>query len=552
MPTLREKIMEEKHLTREKMDNLESSVKKSQKLSTNNVRNVEKSLEVDEKLSQYLETLTPSEKKAFLDKIKYKEAREHYINYMQLCFPTYTFTRFHKFLCSVVESVVRRVEKANTPNATEEDIKNGRITICLSVPPQHGKSETITKTAPSWFVGRNPDKSAILTAYNSDMGEKFNNANREKIKRFGKQVFGIEVSDSQDNKALFEIKDHRGFIMGVGIQGGITGNGAELIIVDDPYKSSAEANSPTIRKQIEDTYRDSVVTRLHGKGYALIIIQTRWHEDDLCGVVSKEDGTIVINIPAVCEDEKYDALHRKLGETLCPELGFDSLWAEQRQKAVGRKVWEALYQGHPTIDGGEIITRNMVKFYKKSELPSDFEEVTMSCDLSFGGKDKANDPCAIQVWGRVGANHYLLHRTKKRLTFTEMCEKIKSIRALFPQVKKIIVEKKANGQSVIDTLNSSIGGFVAYDPKMDSKVARVNAITYLLESGNVFFPDISIDHTIDEMVEEMLKFPNGSHDDEVDAMSQYLISWDNTIKGGIGKIENDNRFVLFAKAIRSM
>lgn len=135
MSTLREKMIMEKEQTEEKVKEIDKSVKNSQKFSTTTKDYVEKSLEVDEKLSKYLETLTASEKKTFLDKIKYKEAREHYINYMKLCFPTYTFTNFHKFLCSIVESVVRRVEKANMPNATEEDIKNGRVRVLLSVPP---------------------------------------------------------------------------------------------------------------------------------------------------------------------------------------------------------------------------------------------------------------------------------------------------------------------------------------------------------------------------------------------------------------------------------
>lgn len=415
---------------------------------------------------------------------------------------------------------IEKIEKIDNVRGNCIQVDGGIYLVGRTMIPTHN-SETVTKTLPSWFVGRNPTKNAILTAYNADLAEKFEDSNRQKTRQFGKDIFGIEISESQDNKTLYQTKQGGG-VMGVGIQGGITGNGGELIIVDDPYKSSVDANSPATRKLIEDIFRDSIATRLQGKGNALIIIQTRWHEEDLCGKLAKEDGWLVINIPAVCEDEKHDVLHREKGTTLCPELGYDTLWVEQQKKQSGEKVWEALYQGHPSIDGGEVFKRDDIQYYTKATLPPNFDEETISCDLSFGGIKHQNDPCAIQVWGRVGANHYLLKRIKKRLTFNEMCEMIKIISAEFPNARRKIVEKKANGQAVIDSLNSVIGGFEAYDPKMVDKLGRANAITPYFNSKNVFLPDKTIDNSIEEMVDELMKFPNSEHDDEVDAMTQYL------------------------------
>lgn len=512
--------------------------------------NIDTDAEDLEKVLKYFDTLSSTEKEKFKLKLKQKKARDSYLDYVSYCYPTYIMTRFHRYLCNLAQTIVELVEKANSENATREDKIKGRIKVVVSVPPQHGKSETITKTLPSWFVGRNPNKSAILTGYNSDMAEKFEDANRQKTREYGKDIFGIEISNSQDNKTLYEIKNKSGFVMGVGIQGGITGNGANLIIVDDPYKNSIEANSPSTRETIYNVFKDSVLTRLRGNGYALVVIQTRWHEDDLAGVLAKDEDTIVVNIPCVCENEKTDPLHRKLGETLCPELGFDSDWAEKKRKEVGEKVWNALYQGHPSIDGGEIFTRSMIQHYTKATRPQVFDTLTMSCDLSFGGKKNTNDPCAIQVWGKVGANHYLLYRSKKRLTFVEMCEKIKNVSIQYPQAIRKIVEKKANGQAVIDTLNSQIGGFVAYDPKMETKISRANSVVPLWESGNVFIPDKSIDPTIDEFEEELMKFPNSEHDDEVDAMTQYLIMCSN-VKGG-GKILTDGFYTTMADTLRGI
>lgn len=513
-----------------------------------NPKNTKQDYESKQKINDFVNNLSESQKEKAIKQIKFAKARNSFKDYLTLCYPDFIFTPFHNFLSLICETVVKRVEKANMPNATFEEKRNGRVRILISVPPRHGKSETITKTLPSWFVGRNPTKSAILTAYNAELAEKFNDANRKKVKEFGKEVFGVEISESQDNKGLFELTTG-GSIMGVGIQGGITGNGGSLIIVDDPYKNSVDANSQSTRQTIEDTFRNSVITRLQGVGNALIVIQTRWHEQDLCGVLAKEDGWIVINIPCVCDDEKHDVLKRKVGETLCPELGFDTIWATETMKSVGKKVWEALYQGHPSIDGGEIFSRDMIHYYSKSTLPANFDEQVISCDLSFGGIKKANDPCAIQVWGRVGANHYLLKRIKKRLTFNEMCNTIKIVSGAFPLARKKIVEKKANGQAVIDSLNSVIGGFEAYDPKMTDKIGRANAITPYFQSGNVFLPDKSVDNTIDDMVEEMMKFPNSDHDDEVDAMTQYLNCYQYRIGG---KVCGDSYYKKLNEALRGI
>ena len=486
-------------------------------------------------ISNLVNGMSNVDKKKVLRHIQFRKAKDNYVDYLRLCFPHYIWTPFHVFLAKICQSVVEKIENGE------------KVRVLLSVPPRHGKSETVTKTLPSWFIGRNPDKNAILTAYNADLAEKFNDANRQKTREFGKDIFGIEISESQDNKALYQIKGHMGGSMGVGFMGGITGNGGELIIIDDPTKNGEEANSETQRERLYQTYRDSIYTRLQGKGNGLIVIQTRWHEDDLLGRLMKQSGWYVINIPCVCDNTHDIHLHRQIGETLCPQLGFDAKWAEETKQNVGLKVWEALYQGHPTIDGGDIFTRKMIKQYSKAQLPNDFDEITMSCDLSFGGKEKQNDPCAIQVWGRVGANHYLLKRIKKRLTFNEMCDTIKIVSATYPKCRRKLVEKKANGQAVIDTLNNVIGGFVAYDPKMTDKVSRANSSSHYLESGNVWLPDSTIDNTIDEMIDELMKFPNGSHDDEVDAMTQYLCSYE--YKYG-GKIDTNSSFVDFVNAIR--
>ena len=493
---------------------------------------------------EFYSNLSSEEKVVFQRELEKKKIRDSYIQYLKYVYPDFIITKFHAMLANVCQSVVEKVENGQT------------VRVLLSVPPQHGKSTVVTKTLPSWFVGRNPKRWAILTAYNADIAEEFSDNNRQLIKNYGADIFGIGTNVSQDNKTLFqvhkigekEIPSSDSGIMGVGIAGGITGHGGSLIIVDDPYKNSTEAENPNIRANISRVFKDSVLTRARGKGNAVIVIHTRWHDEDLIGELEKTGDWITINIPCVWEKGTDRLLNRRIGETLCPELGFDSEWAMRTEKAVGKRVWTALYQGKPYIDSGNMVNRDNINFYDKKSKPVAFEEITLSCDLSFGGKKVNNDPCCLTVFGRNGGNHYILDVINKRLSFTETLERIRYLCGKY-QIKKKLVEKKANGQATIDTLNREIGGFIEFDPGAKSKIERLQNCLPFFEAGNMYFPDESINQEIDDLVEQLLRFPNATHDDFVDTISQYLLNYE--YKYG-GKIATDTRFKLFADAIRGL
>lgn len=466
------------------------------------------------------DSLTPSQQEEFLRQIEYSKAKDHYANYLKICYPDMIFTKFHLFLCSLVETIVKQIEQGKNPR------------ILLSVPPRHGKSMTITETLPSWFTGRNPNKGAIITAYNADLAEQFGDSNRQKIKNFGKQIFGIETSESQDNKGLFRLKGKRGGVISVGINGGLTGatGSWHLAIIDDPYKNGEEASSKNERDKKDRILKDSILPRLGGHGSGMILIMTRWHEDDMYGRLAKESGWTVINIPCLAEKEDI-ILHRVEGQTLCPELGFNAEWANRTMKAVGKRVWNSLYQGRPTTEGGNIVESKYLKFYNQATIPVKFDKFTQTWDLSFGDS-KNSDPVAGQVWGKVGSNHYLLKRINKRMDFNATYSMMKIISAQYPMAIKKLVERKANGQAIIDTLQNVVGGIVPYNPT-DSKLSRLTSVLPLFVAGNIYLPDTTIDPYIGDFVEQLTEFPNGKHDDEVDAMTQYLLDDTNLNYGRI-------------------
>ena len=503
--------------------------------------------ETDKKIEalDFYNGLSQVQKEAISKELERKKIRDSYIRYLKYVYPNFIITKFHALLANICQSVVEKVENGET------------VRICLSVPFRHGKTTLVTKTLPSWFVGRNPGKWAILTAYNADLAEEFSNNNRQLIKQFGQEIFGIETNASQDNKYLFqchkvgekENPNTDSGIMGVGIQGGIVGHGGQLIIVDDPYKNDLQAENPTERENISKVFKSAVLTRTMGKGNAVIVIHTRWHDDDLIGELAKTGDWVIINVPLVWEKGVDKLLGRKIGQTLCPELGFDSEWAERTRKAIGNRLFQANCQGKPYIEGGNLVKRADIKFYDKNSKPSAFEELTLSCDLSFGGMKKENDPYCMTLWGRNGGDHYLLKVWGKRASFVETQKTLKIICGQYPQLKKKIIEKKAMGGPIIETLGKEIGGFVPFDPKGVSKEARFNSVTPYFESGNVWFPDETIEPEIEEYVEQVLKFPNVGHDDFVDTISQYLLNYEYKY---CGKIATDNRYTAISQAIRGL
>ena len=497
--------------------------------------------EVEAKIDvlDYFNSLSDSQKKDFVKETQLKEISSSFPLYLKYVYGDYyKMTKFHFQLARIGDKIVKDIEQG----------KN--IIVCLSVPPQAGKSTTITESLPSFFLGRNPNEGVIVCSYNADFAEKFGDSNRQKLRKYGKDLFGVEISESMDTKTKFMFKGKHGQMVSTGIFGEITGNKASLIIIDDPFKSNVESESKVYRDKVYDIVKQSCETRLRPKGSALVIIHTRWHEDDLIGRYSKEDNVIYNNIPCVWDSSfgKVDSLlGRKVGEVFCPELGYTSEWAEKKRKSLGNRSFNALYQGKPYVDGGNIVTRDKLRFYDKADLPTEFDEITLSADLSLGGTSADSDPTCISIWGRKGANHYLLKVINKKMGFTEQQNYINRLCADYPTIQRKIVEKKANGQAIIETLSKNISGIIPYDPKGASKVSRLEAVTSYFEAGNIYFPSEKVMPNIEEFVEQLLKFPACAHDDFVDTLSQYLLNYECK---GQGRFCIEDSYALLSNAIR--
>lgn len=435
-----------------------------------------------------------------VDGARQELARRHYADYVTYTHRGhYQHARHTQLICERLDQLTYQTDQ--------------RIVIAL--PPRHSKSMTITETYPSYYLSKHQDKRVILAAYASSLADGFSRRNRQKIEEFGRTLFDLELSSEKATANEWELDNKIGGLISAGILGGVTGKGADLLIIDDPVKNMAEALSETYRNKVWNEWEATFSTRLH-PGANVIVIMTMWHQDDLANRLIKKGWESII-IP--CEAEDGDLLGRKVGEPLWPERGYDRKWINDKKAEVGSRVWNALYQQRPVPSDGDVFKESWFRFYRANDEINPKTEL-QSWDLAFDGK-KTSDYVVGQVWGELGANAYLTYQWRDKATFTQTVKALRLVSDTHPKAKVKLVEKKANGAAVIDSLKDEISGIVDINPT-ESKIARANAITPFMEAGNVWFPHPDEQPWVNELITELLAFPNGANDDQVDALTQAL------------------------------
>jgi predicted phage terminase large subunit-like protein len=327
-----------------------------------------------------------------------------------------------------------------------------------------------------------------------------------------------------------------------GVGGPITGRGADILIIDDPVKNDEEARSEAVQKRNWEWWKTTARTRVEPGG-VVIVMQTRWHEEDLAGKLLKAfhngpgsegyEPWDVLCLPAIAESG--DALGRRVGQALWPER-YDENALEAIKVAVGPRTWASLYQQRPSPEEGGGVKRAWWKYYVSP--PHAFEQVIQSWDFALKDEDDS-DYSVGQVWGRLGASFFLLHQVRGRWDTPEAIEAVKRLSAKYPMATLKLVEDTAMGPSVVSMLRSQVPGLVPIKPK-GSKIVRLRAVTMFLEAGNVFVPDPSMAPWVGDLIEEAAAFPNGSNDDMVDAMSQAIAHLSPGAASVLQKSERDH------------
>jgi len=444
------------------------------------------------------------------EKARRELARKSYKRYLYYVHGTlWKRTRMSDFLADTLQNFV----ETKTGNAYD--------ILIIKTPPQHGKSMTITESFPSWYLGKHPHKRVIEASYNDDTAKRFGRKNLEKVEQFGGALFGLKKGDIWTTTE-FELDNGWGRMISRGIMSGITGNPADLLIIDDPIKNREEADSQTYRDKLWAEWQNTLKSRF-AAGAKVIVIMTPWHEDDLCArIMAHEENVTEVRLPV--EAEELDLLGRGVGDALCPELGKDNAWLGQFKasylsdpKEGGMRAWQALYQCAPRVEGGNVVKREWWKYYDPADVKG-FGTTIISVDATFKDKE-SNDFVAIEVWSKRGANYYCRYCLNKHLDFPATVQAIRAVRQLFPETMYTVIEDKANGSAIIQTLRSEFVGVIGVNPK-GGKVARVNASSPAIESGNVFLPKGAL--WAEGLVDQFTAFPAAKHDDMVDAASQAL------------------------------
>ena len=451
-----------------------------------------------------------------------QRGRDHLLAFTKYTMPSFRINWHHRILCEYLER-----------------LRVGQITrLMVFMPPRSGKSELVSRRFPAYLFGRNPDEAIISTSYSDSLASMMNRdvqriIDTEKYRQLFPEVTlnGDNVRSNVQgswlrNNDIFEIVNRRGRYRSAGIGSGITGLGGSVLIIDDPIKNQKEADSTTFRDNLWEWYTSTFYTRLENregmKGRILITL-TRWHEDDLAGRLldlakadPKADQWTVLSFPAIKESDENPLDPRQMGEALWPDN--QDLTDLSKIQASSMRIWNALYQQRPSPDSGNVVKREWWKFY--TQIPDKFEKVGLSADLTFKDGEK-NDFAVFQVWGRKGADKYLLDQVRRRMGFNEQLEVMKSLCQKWPNATSKWIEEAANGAALISTLRSSIPGIIAVRPQ-GSKLARAEAISPQVQAGNIYLPDPSIAPWINEYIEEWAMFPNGVHDDQVDTTTQAI------------------------------
>ena len=409
----------------------------------------------------------------------------------------------------------------NVQTFLETDTGHAYDILVIETPPQHGKSTAVTETLPSWYLGRHPEHRVIVAGYSEDFAERFCRRNREKLQQYGPDLFGITIG-KVNRSTEFELTGHRGRMIARGLLSGITGNPAELLIVDDPVKSRQEADSQVIRDRVWEEWQNSLKSRF-AAGAKVIVIMTPWHEDDLAArILRSELHAQLLRLPV--EAEQDDPLGRMPGDPLCPELGKDRKWLQDFKATYledpkgGARAWTALYQCSPRAENGNLVKRAWWQRFDPRKPPR-FGTQVISVDAAFkGGAD--NDFVAVTVWGKAGNDYYLLECWNRHLDFPGTVQLIRAVSRQYPDARAVLMEDKANGPAVIQTLQRELF-CIPVNPK-GGKIARVHAVSPAIEAGHVFVPDRGA--WVEDFLNQWTAFPAGRHDDMVDSSSQAL-SW---------------------------
>lgn len=463
--------------------------------------------------------LTRAEKIEMIQLLEEKERRKastSILSFASRILPSYSPADHHRQICDALE----RVERGEC------------LRLMIFMPPRHGKSQLASRLFPSWYLGRNPDKQIIASSYNSDLAGDFGRDVRNIVASPEFNEIFNDVSLRPDSKAADRWHTNKGGqYIAAGVGTAMTGRGAHVALIDDPVKSRVEAESPLLRERTWQWYQSTLYTRLM-PGAAIILIQTRWHEDDLAGrlLLAAENGGDqweVLELPAINE----------LGEALWPEW-YPVETLTSIRNAIGPREWSALYQQKPQPDEGTFFQRDWFKWYK--DIPTN---LSMYIASDFAVTDEGGDFTEHGVFGVDEHDNIYIHndwwsgQTTADVWIDSLLELVQKHkpdcwfgesgvirRSVEPFLAKRCTEWRTYFRQ--EWINS-----------MSDKPTRARAFQARASMGKVYLPDTPKGQQI---LDQLLRFPAGKYDDKVDACSLFALALER-VTGGSFQDEDEDR-----------
>ncbi|SHE47764.1 phage uncharacterized protein (putative large terminase), C-terminal domain-containing protein [Marinitoga hydrogenitolerans DSM 16785] len=405
-----------------------------------------------------------------------------------------------------------------------EEVAQGKIKkLMVFMPPRHGKSELISKKFPAWFLGKYPNKEIIITAYSAELAYDFSRIARETMRRH-ESLFDVKLDKRTQAVQHWGIENTRGGLMAAGVGGPITGRGFHIGIIDDPIKNREEANSETIRNKIWDWYRSTFRTRAYPNS-SIILVLTRWHENDLAGrlLAEQKEEWDIIELPAIAEEN--DILGRKKGEPLWPErYSYEELM--RIKKDIGTYEWLSLYQQHPTALDGNIFKKEWLQYV--DNYPKGLR-IYQTVDLAISKKENSDYSVILTFGIDKNKNVFILDLYVDHIDFPQQIEQIQFYYNKWKPLR-IGIESIQYQAALTQYFKAKTVIPVKSLKPVTDKVTRAMRITPHFENNKVFI--LRHLNKLSLLEEQLISFPNGKHDDIVDTIA-YIFEFLNV--GGIVK-----------------
>jgi len=413
-----------------------------------------------------------------------------------------------------------------------EKVSSGEIDrLMVFAPPQHGKSELVSVRFPAWWLGRRPEDPVILASYAASLAERHSAEARAVVESdLFEEIFeGVKTRQDSRSKQLWRLVGKRGGLLAVGVGGPITGHGALLGIIDDPFENWEQAQSLTVRNKVWDWWRGTFRTRIWENG-AILLVMTRWHEDDLAGRLLSEQGDrwTVLRLPALAESQEErdeaarllglpagdpDPLGRAAGEALCPQR-FSAEALQAIREDVGGLVWGAEYQGVPRPLEGSLFKRHW--FGVVEALPAGARAIRYWDKAGTAG---GGDYTAGVLLAFHSGRYYVVDVVRGQWSAHE---RERALRRTAEQdgMKVPIWAEQEPGSGGKDSAGATVRNLAGFNVRVETvtgdKVTRAQPFAAQCEAGNVALVRGAWNAAY---LDELCAFPNGVNDDQVDASS---------------------------------